>query len=320
MIILKNNKLINEYKNAGPSKETKEKMLNNILKETAPKKSIMMPVVFAVACVAAAAVCVISITGKQSLPQDDILTETTVITTEAKKPAQIMQIAPSSDAPGMRKFLVYDGNRYAFLENGATYSFEDGELSDKLGTLETDYMANPDENKNIDFATTFALGGTAYSMNSYDSEFRIAVEYDGNYYICENVDTLDNSPVDLKAYFEQADFYNKVSAINIYDHFETVEVNAIPDTDIKAMLEELTNSTETKPSNDEYQQIGEAQNSGKSFIIAFQLTDSTEYKMFYIPSMNIASIGDNKYRTTPEFNDKFGNLFTEQTNTEVPAQ
>ncbi len=55
-------------------------------------------------------------------------------------------------------------------------------------------------------------------MAAYDPAFRLAVEWNGQYYIAECVDTLDGQDLELSAYFETADFADTVELVQICDH------------------------------------------------------------------------------------------------------
>ena len=77
-----------------------------------------------------------------------------------------------------------NGLRYVFLGNGAVYQIPDNQLGDALGTLTYDITADPEANAKKDLSTTFALCGTVYALTGYDTSFRIAVELDGEYYLC----------------------------------------------------------------------------------------------------------------------------------------
>ena len=229
---------------------------------------------------------------------------------EEKLPVQISQVSSAQDSPmGMRKFMNYNGHRYAFLENGAEYTITQQEPQEVLGTLEYDIAADPKANGSVDFASTFALGGEVKTIELYDPAFRVAVELDGKQYICENVDQLGDVPLDAKAYFETADFENNVEEIEICDHMGSKELKTISGEDAKKMMELISQSEETKLTNDQYQEIGQAQSGGESFQLHFVLKDKTEYKLYVIPSLEISMIGDNRCKLPKEFAEQYGELF-----------
>lgn len=56
-------------------------------------------------------------------------------------------------------------------------------------------------------------------MTGYDPGFRLAVEWDGTYYICEKTGHMDGSDLDVTALFEAAGFRETVTDITFFDHF-----------------------------------------------------------------------------------------------------
>lgn len=184
---------------------------------------------------AAAAACLVvvvalvlggtSIFARESLPQ-----------LELAAPA-----APAADAPdGMRKMMNYNGNRYVFLENGAAYSLSAQQLKAALGTLDYDIQADPQANGKKEFSTTFALGGTVYALADYDPAFRLAVEWEGNYYLCQRTGQTDNSPMDAAEYFAAARFPERIERVSIADHAGAEVLAEFPGGEISALIGELS--------------------------------------------------------------------------------
>ena len=224
--------------------------------------------------------------------------------------APITQINVASDSPtGISKYLNYNGCRYRFIENGSTFALDQNFLAEPLGTLEYDITADPKAYGSKDYATTFAQGGTIYEMQSYDPAFRVAVELNGKFYICENVDNTDGSDVDVTAYFEAANFKETVTEISVYDHFGREELTRLSGKNVIRMIEVLSEVTPAVLSNDDYSEIGKAQKSGESFLLVFHLADTTRYQMYVIPSLSIAMIGNNRYILTDEFHNAFDATF-----------
>ena len=206
----------------------------------------------------------------------------------AESPVVLQQVAPGMEGPsGMRKTMNYNGARYVFLENGAVYDLKPSSLSASLGTLEYDIQENPKQYSSTELAASFAVGGTIYEIRGYDPLFRLAVEWEGQYYIAQCVDMLDDSEILLSDYFETAGFYDTTEQIRIYDHAG------------RSVLAELfwwgygTNAGTASPigaaglTDVQYQKIARAQRSGESFLLSFQLKDGTSYEMRVIPSLLI---------------------------------
>lgn len=189
-----------------------------------------------------------------------------------------------------------------------------------LGTLEHDIQADPQSNAGKEFSATFALGGTIYELEDYDSDFRIAVEWEGNYYICQNVGLTDNTPMDIREHFEAAGFPDTINEISIYDHAGNEMLADFPSEEIGVLIDTLAQSTPADLSNEEYQQISKAQNEGQSYQLFFSLNDGTVYHLYVVPSLGIAMIGDNRYALPESFAENFGHLFNNLSQKPLPAQ
>lgn len=310
---------INRIKNAFDKlildEQTKSQMLSKILSsetETAAERRVNMKnsitlkkLAPAALCTAVAIICVFSF----SLFKDK------------EAPTQpIIQIAPSSDQPDSpRKILNYNGHRYVFLENGAVYDLGEN-IGEALGTITDDIFADPENNAKKDLASSFAIGGTVYSVDLYDTDFRIAVEFEGNYYVCENVDNLDGSDVNIAEYFKTAGFPETVDKISVKDHSGAETLYTLSDKETLSIIKHLSDVSPAELSNEQYQQIGHAQTNGESFILDFSLSDGTHFKMYVIPSLSIAMIGDNRYTLNQSFTDEFNDLFAGLKQNQLPAE
>lgn len=222
----------------------------------------------------------------------------------------IVQTAPAADAPnGMRPMLNLNGLRYVFLGNGAVYQIPDSQLGDALGTLTYDITADPEANAKKDLSTTFALGGTVYALTGYDTSFRIAVELDGEYYLCQSTGYTDGQLLDPSTYFPAAGFPDNIETVSVFDHAGSNLLAQLPDEDVERFAEALAQSTPAQLSDEQYQQIGQAQRDGKSYQVSFDLKDGTAYTFYVIPSLNIAMFGDGRYTMAQDFADKFSVFF-----------
>ena len=86
------------------------------------------------------------------------------------------------------------------------------------------------------------MGGTIYEIRGYDPLFRLAVEWEGQYYIAQCVDMLDDSEILLSDYFETAGFYDTTEQIRIYDHAGRSVLAELSGGDMEQMLELLAQS------------------------------------------------------------------------------
>lgn len=230
-----------------------------------------------------------------------------------RSPVPVIPITQSRIAAeppgGISRYLNYGGCRYRFIENGSSFALGEGALAEPLGTLEYDVASDPGAYGSVDFASTFAQGGTIYRMSAYDPAFRVAVELNGNYYICESTGPVDGSDWSVADYFAAADFQNIVTEISIYDHFGQEELARLHGKDVEQMLGVLTEVTPADLSDDDYSKIGRAQISGESFLVVFQLADTTRYQLYVIPSMSIAMINNDRFLLTDAFHSAFDATF-----------
>lgn len=194
----------------------------------------------------------------------------------------VRQGAFAADAPaGMRKTFNYNGWRYVFLENGSTYLLEPEQLGEQLGSL--------------DSTANFAAGGTLIRVNGYDPLFRVAVEWEGDYYLGERVGAADGSEMDAAEYISAAGFEQNVEKIEICDHFGREALDTLTGKRAKQLLALLTEAQPANLTNQEYERIARAQSEGRSYRLRLLLNDTTQTGMYAIPSMSIVMIGDNRY-------------------------
>lgn len=245
-----------------------------------------------------------SIFARESLPQ-----------LELAAPA-----APAADAPdGMRKMMNYNGNRYVFLENGAAYSLSAQQLKAALGTLDYDIQADPQANGKKEFSTTFALGGTVYALADYDPAFRLAVEWEGNYYLCQRTGQTDNSPMDAAEYFAAARFPERIERVSIADHAGAEVLAEFPGGEISALIGELSQAQPAALAEEDYLAIARAQTEGESYQLLLDLNDGTTVSLYTSLPAN-RDDRDNRYALPDSFSEKFGDLFDGLTQDPLPAQ
>lgn len=220
----------------------------------------------------------------------------------------IVQQAPADAPNGIRKFFNYDGHRYALLEGGATYALTPDQLGEELGVLTGDIQAEP-EIAGEDLATTFGEGGTLYRMTNYDPAFRLALQVEDSWYLCENAGRTDGEDVDMALYFETAGFAGSVTGTIIRDHAGSETLAQLDEAQSQELVTLLAAVTPAVLKDEDYQRIGTAQREGRSYQAAFQLADGTEYKFYLIPSPSIAMLGDNRYQLPEDFADAMGSVF-----------
>ncbi len=308
---MRNERFVRGYESVKLDQPIKEAMLNRILAEKnqgdsvyKSKKHTSFRRLLPVAWAAAILLCV------ATLPQFYL---------PAESPVVLQQVAPGMEGPsGIRKTMNYNGARYVFLENGAVYDLKPSSLSASLGTLEYDIQENPKQYSSTELAASFAVGGTIYEIRGYDPLFRLAVEWEGQYYIAQCVDMLDDSEILLSDYFETAGFYDTTEQIRIYDHAGRSVLAELSGGDMEQMLELLAQSEPAGLTDVQYQKIARAQRSGESFLLSFQLKDGTSYEMRVIPSLLIASAGDNRYFLPNEFAGDFSPLFDSLEQPQMP--
>lgn len=224
------------------------------------------------------------------------------------RPAPMMGIA--AEAPnGPRKYLNYNGCQYVFLENGSSFELTEAHLGEALGCLEYDILADRETNGARNYAATFGVGGTLYRLTGYDPGFRLAVEFEGHYYICEKAGGTDGSALDAAALFEAANFRKTVTKITLFDHFGREELGQLSGKEAKDLIGLLSQVSPASLTNEDYEAIGKAQKAGESFLVVFQLADTTRYKLYVIPSLSIAMIGNSRYTLPDEFHSAFDPVF-----------
>ncbi|MGL5677525.1 MAG: hypothetical protein ACRDDX_14035 [Cellulosilyticaceae bacterium] len=203
--------------------------------------------------------------------------------TKTEKPS-----TPDATSPtGPRKMIDIDGNRFAFLNDGQAFEKEYLQLGEEVGTLNN---------------------GKLYKLGNYDSSFRIAFEYEGAYYLCENVGKSDDSTMDIAAYLETAKLESQVIFADILDHMGAHILNAISQEDAAKMLTAFKDAKIVELDEAGHAAIAKAQSEDKSYMLTFMLEDNTLFTSYIIPSMNYITIGD--YTCELEgFNEQFGDFF-----------
>ena len=300
---MKDERICRAYQQIELSRAEKDTMLAEILSAGQNTKIRRFPMkkALTIAAAAAAVVCAVA------------LPRLTAVPSAPPAPLPVTVGAPAASSPnGMRRFLNYNGLRYAFLENGAAYTLAEGALGENLGTLTLDIMADPRASGSADFAATFALGGELFTLTGYDPAFRIAVQLDGLTYLAESVDRLDGSDVDAAAYFKTAGFDRLTERVEICDHMGFEVLNTLEGEAMQSLLDGVAQSVPAQLTDEDYQSIGHAQTEGKSFLLKLHLADGTAYSLYVIPELGISMIGDNRYTLPAGFDASAFDGLTQQ--------
>ncbi len=229
---------------------------------------------------------------------------------------------PSSVSPtGVTKQLHYNNSRYSFLQDGAEMEIAPESLGAQLGVLslmdgltinEETGMAEVGENgygnTYADFASTYMDGGTVYELADHSSDYRVAVEKDGKYYVAEKSGNYDNSPLAVDEYFTNSGLMDKVVGVDIYNHMGDTLHKSLTEEETKELLNSISVGTGTDSSELNYDEIVGAQSSGQSYKMHLMLEDGTYTTSYIMPSLNMFSLGDG-YAMVESFGDSIMNLF-----------
>lgn len=258
--------------------------------------------------VAAAGVALVVGLSIQALPKNNVT-----------NPSYFTVLTPSVDSPtGIRKILNYNGMRYAFLEDGATFLLNNIELEKKLGKISYEISYDSKENLKDEYASTYAYGGTIYSIKNYDPSFRVAVVLGDNVFLCESVSNLDNSAIDLTSYFENAKLQEITEDIDILDHNGHTVLSTIKKGDKNLLLQLVASSLPASLEKHEYESIAKAQVNGESYFIRCNLTDKTTFDFYVIPNLGIAMVGDQRFFLPDNFLTECGGYFENLTQQKLP--
>lgn len=232
---------------------------------------------------------------------------------EAEHTPKISAVVSESPVPGGRKILSYNGYRYAFIGDGTEFDFSHVKLGKALGTL---HEASSSDQSQVgsckgdqDFCATFAAGGTLYEIPNYSVDFRVAVAFDGAYYIAELAGKVDNTPLDILYYLDKSGLSEHVEGAVIQDHMGMEKLKEVSKKDAENIVECLRDGKTAELSEGDYESIGSAQAEGKSFLFSFVLDDSTTVDMYIIPEMGYISVGDDFYKLPKQFTSDFAQLF-----------
>ena len=305
---MRDDRFIRAYAPVAPSPESRASMLAHILEAkeeplqgSGKRHTRAFRRFLPAACAAAVFLCIFTVPQLYPSEQPSIV---------------IQQVAPGADSPnGMRKMMNYGGFRYVFLENGAAYDLDPSVLSQPLGTLDYDIQQDPETYGSADCAASFAVGGTLYQIDGYDSAFRLAVEWEGQYYIAQCVDTLDDSPLELSDYFETADLEGRMESIQTCDHTGQSILCTFTGDDAEDLLSLLVQAVPAEFTDDQYQEIARAQSNGGSYQLIFRLEDNTSYTMYVIPALSVVFAGDNRYLLPDEYAQNIKDVFSGLTQT-----
>lgn len=250
----------------------------------------------------------------RSIAAEPTAEEDTPMSSSTEENTHQPQSQPSADTPvGMRKFLNYNGFRYAFVEDGKSFDFSSLTLGDELGTLEYDIVAGMASGQSVsdkEFSASFAVGGQLYAHPDYDPAFRLIVKLDDQYYLAELVGKTDNTTIEPDYFFEHSKLSTTATGCDILNHIGNTTFSSLDSEDAKAMLEIISTSTAAELASSDYEQIASAQSEGKSYQLHVTLPDSTYYSMYLLPELGLISIGDDYYRLPDSFSQNYSELFS----------
>ena len=308
---MRDDRFVRAYEPVSPTPAVREAMLAHILEakekpfqSSGKKHAISFRWFLPAACAAAVFLCIFTLPQLYPSKQHSVV---------------IQQVTPGADSPnGIRKMMNYGGFRYAFLENGAAYDLDPAVLSKFLGKLSYDIQQDPETYSSTELAASFAVGGTVYQIDGYDPAFRLAVEWEGQYYIAQCVDTLDDSPLELSSYFDTANLQDRTEEIQICDHNGRSVLCTLTGDAADKLLSLMSQVVPVELTNEEYQELARAQRSGRSYQLVFRLEDSTAYTMYVIPALSVVSAGDNRYQMPEEYAKDLTDLFSDFQQAPVP--
>lgn len=237
---------------------------------------------------------------------------------------QISQQTPVSAPNGVRKILNYNGFRYAFVGDGAQFKFTGMKPEKSLGSIDFDInqeIGKDDGSKDVekDYASTFAVGGKLYEIPTYPSQFRIAVKYEGHYYLAEIVAKTNDSIMTAKEYLDMSNLKEHAKEIHVLNHVGNDVLKKMTDhASVESIIDGLYSAKTANLSNKEYEDIAQAQSQGKSYQLKFNLKDGTYMGMYIIPELKVVSMGDAYYQLPDLFIDQSGELFSGLTQDVLP--
>ncbi|WP_214625980.1 hypothetical protein [Paenibacillus agaridevorans] len=216
------------------------------------------------------------------------------------------------------KFLNYNGSRYTFLKNGAAYDLSGWKVEeqDALGTLQYDIAADIQNGgtkgySSRDLATTYMNGGTIYALPGYAPAFRLAVSYEGRYYIAELSGKTDDRVIDAKEFVSLADLSRMTMRLEWLDHQGTT-VMRVWDAkkDIRKWSNLIAESIPLEKLTDEqYERLAKARLSDRSCQARWVLRDGTSIVMYLVPDLSLLTIGNGNYELSKTFLETYSKEF-----------
>ena len=290
-----------------PTQEQKDRMLNNILAQAKQKKVEPQKTSNVVSFrprqwmyVAASLLVVVGVgsyVGKQSL---------------MTPPSYMEQENPSyGQQVGVRKFMNYKGYRYVFLEE-IPQNIDFSSLTNQLGQLESLLIFGETTDTAKEYATTFAQGGTIWESKDYNPDYRVVVEHEGQYYLCENVGRSDDTYFDLAHFFEAADFGERALGIEVSRRIDGIFITELDQQTSKALLEDISKSRFLETDQIPYEELASDEAREKSITLKILLSDETSLEIFATPSLRILSIGDNYYQISEAVQESLKGIMSNQ--------
>lgn len=195
-----------------------------------------------------------------------------------------------------RKFFFYDGSMYAFVNQLEDEEINKLKLGKKLDELKFDLNKEGDDYKERELLTNFLVGESLYEVEGYNPKFRLAVKSDGNIFLAEKVNNMNEKDLDLKDFFGVAELSKNTQTISIYDHMGIEELKKLDKAEAEKLIANIEKSKQENPTYEEFEKIARAQSEGKSFKLVYNFKDGTTFEMYLIPELETVSVGDNQYK------------------------
>ncbi len=193
----------------------------------------------------------------------------------------------SADA-SFPQYVIYESRAYHLTHNDISQILNEtvGELiGENSGYI--DFMGGPDESlMSQELANSISEQATYYNMHNYNDDFRIIVEFDGNYYVCEsNIITPENI----------LSYTSNLENATVLSLHETVEYKDVSSDELAQLVEIFSELQEAELTNTDYEAIAQAQVDGKAYWLKGFYNDTTHTSFLVIPELSLVSIGNQYY-------------------------
>lgn len=207
-----------------------------------------------------------------------------------KKQAEPTSKTLTTDCPAYPELVIYKGLNYFMTADDSSLITKEM-VGEKIGSS-SDFL---DFKETVDkallskeLANSISQNAIFYKMNGYSDKFRILIEINGVYNICENSQINKNDMLEYK---------NLVEKATVNNNSLTKEFKEIKKEDAVKLVEIFSKTTKAALSDAEYEKIAQAEVDGKSYQVKLLFKDGSSTKIFVIPELNLVSIGQ-EYHTS----------------------